>query len=77
VLRAEVIAREHERELIERFDALRWDPIVIRALGQPSDETRGGIAAVEVPLAGVRDGGHQFLGHDARGANVSLGQIPQ
>jgi alkylated DNA repair dioxygenase AlkB len=37
VLRAEVITREEERELLERFEALRWDPIIIR--GQAARRT--------------------------------------
>jgi alkylated DNA repair dioxygenase AlkB len=37
ILRGEVISLEQERELLERFDALRWDPIVIR--GQAARRT--------------------------------------
>ena len=37
VLAPELIAREHERELLRRLEALRWEPIVIR--GQAAHRT--------------------------------------
>lgn len=37
VLRPEVITEDHERALVERFDTLPWDPIVIR--GQAARRT--------------------------------------